>query len=59
MILEKNKDNPFLLSLHFAFQDLNYLYMVVDYCPNGDLSMLLAKQPNHRLSEGTVRIYMA
>lgn len=59
MILEKNKDNPFLLSLHFAFQDLNYLYMIVDYCPNGDLSMLLAKQPNHKLSEHTVQNYIA
>lgn len=59
MILEQNKDNPFLLSLHFAFQDVSFLYMVVDYCPNGDLSMLLAKQPSHRFSESTVRVYIA
>ena len=33
--------------------------MVVDYCPNGDLSILLARQPNNRFSEFQVKIYIA
>lgn len=58
-ILKENKDKPFLLSLHFAFQTPQYLYMVVDYCPNGDLALLLAHQPNSKLSEPAAKFYMA
>ena len=31
---------PFILDLHYAFQSANYLYMIFDYCPNGDFSNL-------------------
>ena len=58
-ILKENRNKPFLLSLHFAFQTPQYLYMVVDYCPNGDLALLLAHQPNSRFPEGAAKFYMA
>lgn len=30
--------SPFIIQLHYAFQTPNYLYLCLDYCPNGDLS---------------------
>ena len=33
---------PFVLDLHYCFQSANYLYMIIDYCPNGDFKNLKA-----------------
>ena len=57
-ILQENEKNPYLLSLHYSFQDYIYLYMVVDFCPNGDLSILLAKQEDSKFRENVVKTYM-
>ena len=29
--------HPFIVNIHFAFQDSDYLYLISDYFPNGDL----------------------
>ena len=29
---------PFVLDLHYVFQSANYLYFIIDYCPNGDFT---------------------
>ena len=31
---------PFVLDLHYCFQSANYLYLIIDYCPNGDFTKL-------------------
>ena len=31
---------PFILDLHYCFQTANYLYLIIDYCPNGDFTEL-------------------
>ena len=31
---------PFILNLHFCFQSANYLFMILDFCSNGDISEL-------------------
>ena len=31
---------PFILDLHYCFQSANYLYLIIDYCPNGDFTKL-------------------
>ena len=31
---------PFILDLHYCFQTANYLYLIIDYCPNGDFTYL-------------------
>ena len=31
---------PFIIDLHYCFQTANYLYLVIDYCPNGDFTKL-------------------
>ena len=37
-ILKQSKC-PFIITLHYAFQTPENLYMVMDYCPGGDLSL--------------------
>ena len=32
---------PFIIKLHYAFQTPENLYMVIDYCPGGDLDFLI------------------
>ena len=39
---------PFILDLHYCFQTANFLYLIIDYCPNGDFAKL-EKVNNPRL----------
>ncbi len=34
-------DHPFVIKLNYSFQTEDKLYMVLDYCPGGDLSEYL------------------
>lgn len=36
--------HPFIVSLKFAFQTSDKLYLILDYCPGGDLGNLINKQ---------------
>lgn len=49
--------HPFIVRLYWAFQSQSYLYMVLEYCPNGDFSNLLALVTN--LSVEVSRFYTA
>jgi serine/threonine protein kinase len=31
---------PFILDVYYCFQSANYLYLIIDYCPNGDFTRL-------------------
>ena len=31
---------PFVIDIHYCFQTANYLYMIIDICPNGDFTDL-------------------
>lgn len=55
-ILRKN-NNPFVLSLYFAFQTPTCLYMVMDCCSQQNLSLLILKQNN--FTEAEARFYIA
>ena len=39
-IMKKLAGFPFILDLHYCFQTANYLYLIIDYCPNGDFTKL-------------------
>lgn len=39
-VLKQVNDCSFILTLHFAFQTANYLFMVIDYCSQGDITHL-------------------
>jgi len=49
--------HPFIVGLHFAFQNSEKLFMIMEYCPGGDLGRLLQKE--RRLTEDRAKIYAA
>ncbi|XP_066551090.1 serine/threonine-protein kinase MRCK beta isoform X3 [Amia ocellicauda] len=53
-----NGDCQWITTLHFAFQDDNFLYLVMDYYVGGDLLTLLSKFED-RLPEDMSRFYLA
>ncbi|CAJ0898553.1 12781_t:CDS:10 [Entrophospora sp. SA101] len=54
--LSNNTSNPFLVKLHESFQDSNNLYLVLDYCPGGDIATRLAKFK--RFDQSTSKFYL-
>ena len=58
-VLQENSSKNFLLTLHFAFQSNSNLFLVVDYCPNSDLTILLAQNNEEGLEEYVVQFYAA
>ena len=50
-------DHPFVVGLHYAFQSATKLYLVLDYCPGGELFGHL--QRVRRMSEDHARLYLA
>jgi len=53
----KRADHPFIIKLHYSFQTPDYLYMILDYCPNGDLSIHLNQK--QIFEENEARFFIA
>ena len=49
-------NHPFIVHLHFTFQSTSKLYLVLDYCPGGDLAECLRREK--RFTEERARIYI-
>eukprot|EP00411_Alexandrium_monilatum_P020149 CAMPEP_0175251506 /NCGR_PEP_ID=MMETSP0093-20121207/35697_1 /TAXON_ID=311494 /ORGANISM="Alexandrium monilatum, Strain CCMP3105" /LENGTH=328 /DNA_ID=CAMNT_0016545771 /DNA_START=70 /DNA_END=1056 /DNA_ORIENTATION=+ len=49
--------HPFIVTLHYAFQTPKKLYMVMEYCPGGELFFHLSRAG--RFTEGKTRFYVA
>lgn len=56
-ILATCTENPFLVKLYFAFQNSKNAFLMLEYCPCGDLGKVLERE--RRLSEEVARIYIA
>ena len=54
--LEKLK-HPFIIKLHYAFQDLKNLYLITEFLPGGELFFHLRKSAGFK--EKVVKFYMA
>nr|AML77502.1 putative LOV domain-containing protein [Phycella chilensis] len=52
-------DHPFLPTLYASFQTKTHICLVTDYCPGGELFLLLDRQPLKVLKEDAVRFYAA
>lgn len=52
-------DHPFLPALYASFQTKTHICLITDYCPGGELFMLLDTQPTKVLKEDAVRFYAA
>merc|ERR1712228_241151 len=50
-------DNPWLVKLHFSFQDDTYLYLVMEFCGGGDLMTILMREDI--LTENQTKFYIA
>lgn len=48
---------PWIVNLRYSFQDENFLYLVMDFLPGGDLMSLLMNK--NILSENESRFYIA
>nr|AML79649.1 putative LOV domain-containing protein [Carapichea ipecacuanha] len=52
-------DHPFLPALYASFQTKTHICLITDYCPGGELFMLLDRQPLKVLKEDAVRFFAA
>jgi len=50
-------NHPFIVGLNSAFQTENKLYLILEYCPGGDLGSLITKK--RRFPEDVAKIYAA
>lgn len=48
--------HPFIVSLNFAFQSSSKLYLILDYCPGGDMGLMLSRE--RRFPETLARMYL-
>lgn len=52
----KQAKHPFIITLHYAFQTPDHLYMILDYCPGGDLSYHIVR---NLFEEDEARFFIA
>lgn len=57
VMAEAEDDNPWVVKLHYSFQDDTHLYLIMDYVPGGDMMSLLMKRDT--LTEDETRFYVA
>jgi hypothetical protein len=50
-------DNPWITKLHFSFQDKDYLYLIMELVPGGDMMTHLIKYDT--FSEEDTKFYIA
>lgn len=52
----KQTNSPFIVTLHYSFQTPTNFYMILDYCPGGDLAIHIHKR---QFDEEEARFYIA
>ncbi|MEE4247082.1 MAG: AGC family serine/threonine-protein kinase [Kangiellaceae bacterium] len=50
-------DHPFIVKMHHSFQNGEKLFLILDYCPNGDLSFHLKRE--RFFTEQKARLYLS
>ncbi|XP_042389195.1 serine/threonine-protein kinase tricornered-like [Zingiber officinale] len=50
-------DSPYIVKLYFSFQDDEYLYLIMEYLPGGDMMTLLMRKDT--LTDNEARFYIA
>ncbi|KXS21365.1 kinase-like protein [Gonapodya prolifera JEL478] len=56
-VLAESAETPWVVQLYFSFQDEHYLYLVMEFCPGGDMMNMLIKYDT--FPEDVTRFYMA
>lgn len=61
--VQRKISNRYIVKLHYAFQSFEYLYLVTDFCPGGDIKSLINQQRMasgmNYLPEDHARVYLA
>uniref|UniRef100_A0A126WXJ8 non-specific serine/threonine protein kinase n=1 Tax=Ceratodon purpureus TaxID=3225 RepID=A0A126WXJ8_CERPU len=52
-------DHPFLPTLYSTFQTQTHICLITDFCPGGELFLLLERQPRKVFTEDVVRFFAA
>lgn len=52
----KDLHHPFVLELFYCFENSNYIFLILEYCPGGDLESLLESKP---MLESAAKFYLA
>nr|AHZ63897.1 phototropin [Scouleria aquatica] len=52
-------DHPFLPTLYSTFQTQTHICLITDFCPGGELFLLLERQPRKVLTEDVARFFAA
>nr|AML77540.1 putative LOV domain-containing protein [Selaginella wallacei] len=52
-------DHPFLPTLYTSFETESHLCLITDFCPGGELFMLLDRQPSKTFDENVTRFFAA
>lgn len=50
-------DSPYIVTLYYSFQDDDFLYLIMEYLPGGDIMTLLIRKDI--LSQDETRFYIA
>jgi serine/threonine kinase 38 len=50
-------DSPYIVTLYYSFQDNDFLYLIMEYLPGGDIMTLLIRKDI--LTEHETRFYIA
>jgi serine/threonine protein kinase len=49
--------HPFIVNLNYAFQTKTKLFLILDFCPGGDLGKIISQE--RRFTEERARLYIA
>lgn len=49
-------DSPWIVQLYYSFQDINFLYLIMEFLPGGDLMTMLIKYDT--FSEQVTQFYI-
>jgi serine/threonine protein kinase len=52
-------NHPFICNAKYAFQDMSFLYLVLDLVPGGDMRYNIRQAPNNKFSESVAKFYIA
>nr|AML77216.1 putative LOV domain-containing protein [Syntrichia princeps] len=52
-------DHPFLPTLYASFQTATHVCLITDFCPGGELFLVLERQPKKHVREVSARFYAA
>ncbi|KAG0601585.1 hypothetical protein M758_11G123900 [Ceratodon purpureus] len=52
-------DHPFLPTLYASFQTATHVCLITDFCPGGELFLVLERQPKKHFREDSARFYAA